>query len=311
MMIIKNFTYTHFLFGLAMNKRLFSYSSYLKVDDKSDKDRNIDTSSIIEVDEEEEDNNTSDIIEVDNEEEEDKETTDFENNNDVYLKKTVYKNDLRKQVLKQSFDNKVFGQKNVFTGRDKLLQERVDVHDEHKQLSHDLKSADGAMKAAIDMSIGRIPKKKDFDSYRQTTENYNSFFDQDPIENQTQILDVKHYISEELKVNEARAKILKEKCNTKSDVRPLKRKLDDVSDTEESERSTKSMSIDKESPKSMSVDLESPKSISEHAESEKNSSQLPESDKVNRQSVQSSGTPSDYIDSLPVDHNPFDDIGSD
>lgn len=190
----------------------------------------------------------------------------------VEFRKTYYKNDLRKEILKQEFDkNKIFTTSDNLTEEEKIYKERVDVADEEKELKSDLLATIKAKRAIIKIADNETPKKNEYKSLEKVKEKYESFFEEEEVgtkkeieEKLNEIDDVQEYISEELNVNRNRYKSLKEiKLSTES---VLKRKRDPeiLSDDEESISSKKS-----------------------------------------RLSI------SDYIDNLPKDYNPLDDIGDD
>lgn len=190
----------------------------------------------------------------------------------VEFRKTYYKNDLRKEILKQEFDkNKIFTTSDNLTEEEKIYKERVDVADEEKELKSDLLATIKAKRAIIKIADNETPKKNEYKSLEKVKEKYESFFEEEEVgtkkeieEKLNEIDDVQEYISEELNVNRNRYKSLKEIILSTESVLKRKRDPEILSDDEESISSKKS-----------------------------------------RLSI------SDYIDNLPKDYNPLDDIGDD
>lgn len=78
----------------------------------------------------------------------------------VEFRKTYYKNDLRKEILKQEFDkNKIFTTSDNLTEEEKIYKERVDVADEEKELKSDLLATIKAKRAIIKIADNETPKK--------------------------------------------------------------------------------------------------------------------------------------------------------
>lgn len=219
---------------------------------------------------------TTSVLLTDNDNHSDTESESYYSNEEessekkIEHRKTYFKNDLRKEILKHEFDkNKIFTSSDLLTEQEKIYKERVDISDEKKELKNDYYSVIKGKVAALKIYQNITPKKEEYVGLTKMKDKYEDFFEQEEINRKKEIKvilqeldDAKSYIEEELGANKTRSDLLK-KLKFNDSLPKRKRESEYLSDDESTT------------------------------------------------SKKSRFSTNDYIDNLPKDYDPFEDVGSD